>query len=175
MIIYACLRYPRLAPKSAYMTQHQRVYNPLFIVSHMLPYIIYATESTTVHQSGSVSDSWHRLCRSAYPLCLIRGISRIRISRWGQMSTLWTVYKTNKLTLHDPFLQTWINFDIAWASNYILYKVWDKITIPFPNINGTVYPIWDFLYCVRQYLFNFYWNTSQTFISDLCETLKKKR
>ena len=31
--------------------------------------------------------------------------------------------------------QTWINFNLAWISNYIHYKVWDEITYPFPNFN----------------------------------------
>ena len=31
-------------------------------------------------------------------------------------------------------LLTWINFDPAWISNYMNYKVWDGITYPFPNL-----------------------------------------
>ena len=30
----------------------------------------------------------------------------------------------------------------AWKSNYNNYKVWDEITCPFPNFNGTTVEIW---------------------------------
>ena len=36
----------------------------------------------------------------------------------------------------SPLLLTWINFDPAWISNNIYYKVWDEIIYPFLNFNG---------------------------------------
>ena len=30
-------------------------------------------------------------------------------------------------------LLMWLNFSPTWAHIYILYKVWDEITYPFPN------------------------------------------
>ena len=35
-------------------------------------------------------------------------------------------------------LQTWINFNPAWISNYIHFEVWDEITYPFLNFNGAM-------------------------------------
>ena len=33
----------------------------------------------------------------------------------------------------------------AWISNYIHYKVWDKITYPFPNFNGATVEVWEWI------------------------------
>ena len=31
------------------------------------------------------------------------------------------------------------------SSSYINYKVWDEITYPFPNFNGTTVEVWEWL------------------------------
>ena len=36
----------------------------------------------------------------------------------------------------DPFFLIWINFDIAWISNYIHHNVGEEITYLFQKLNG---------------------------------------
>ena len=36
-----------------------------------------------------------------------------------------------------PLLVTWFNFNPSMDSNYIHYKVWDEITYPSLNFNGS--------------------------------------
>ena len=31
---------------------------------------------------------------------------------------------------------------LTWLSNYIHYEVWDGITYPFPNFNGSTVDVW---------------------------------
>ena len=33
----------------------------------------------------------------------------------------------------------------AWISNYIHYKVWDKIMYPFPNFNDATLEVWEWI------------------------------
>ena len=33
----------------------------------------------------------------------------------------------------------------VWISNYILYKVWDEITYPFPNIKSAAFEVWEWI------------------------------
>ena len=33
----------------------------------------------------------------------------------------------------------------AWISHYIHYKMWDKITYPFPNFNGAPVEVWEWI------------------------------
>ena len=33
----------------------------------------------------------------------------------------------------------------AWKTDYILYKVGDEITYPFPNFNGATIEIWEWM------------------------------
>ena len=40
-------------------------------------------------------------------------------------------------------LLTWINFDLN--SNYIHYKVWERITYPFPNFNVMTTEAWEWI------------------------------
>ena len=55
------------------------------------------------------------------------------------------VYKTCTLSWYALFchclpsalLPTWINFNPAWISNHTPSNVWDKITYPFLNFNGS--------------------------------------
>ena len=35
-----------------------------------------------------------------------------------------------------PYYKHGLTYIPAWISNYIHYKVWDKITYPFPNLSG---------------------------------------
>ena len=44
-----------------------------------------------------------------------------------------------------PFYQHGSTLVAAWLSEYILYKVWDKINYPFLNINGTNVGIWEWI------------------------------
>ena len=34
---------------------------------------------------------------------------------------------------------------LTWISNYIHFKVWDKITYPFPNFNGYTAEVWEWI------------------------------
>ena len=45
--------------------------------------------------------------------------------------------QTNFPRYQGPLLVTWFNLIPQWMYNYIRYKVWDRITYPFPNFNGT--------------------------------------
>ena len=33
----------------------------------------------------------------------------------------------------------------TWISNYIQHKVWDKITYPLSNFNGTIVEVWEWI------------------------------
>ena len=46
------------------------------------------------------------------------------------------------LELGHPFLPTGLTLIRAWISNYIYHEIWDEITYPFPNFNGTTVEIW---------------------------------
>ena len=37
------------------------------------------------------------------------------------------------------------NLNPVWMSNYIQYKMWDKITYPFPNFNGATVEVWEWI------------------------------
>ena len=53
---------------------------------------------------------------------------------------------TKRLQLASLCLLTWINLILIWISNissHMLNKVWDKITYPFQNFNGTAVEVWD--------------------------------
>ena len=74
---------------------------------------------------------------------------------YGQciISTLciWKYYNKNYIFAFSIFLQCWnilltrINFNVAWITNYIHYNVWDEITYPFPNFNGTTIEVWKWI------------------------------
>ena len=34
---------------------------------------------------------------------------------------------------------------VVWISNYIHYNVWDEITYPFPNLNGSAVEVWEWM------------------------------
>ena len=42
-----------------------------------------------------------------------------------------------------PLCQHGLSLMPALIGNYIHYKVWDEITYPFPNINGTTVEVWE--------------------------------
>ena len=59
----------------------------------------------------------------------------------------WTVLHPENDTRGRPPLLTWINFNLralipTWRSNDMPHKVWDEITYPFPNVNGTTVEFW---------------------------------
>ena len=41
-----------------------------------------------------------------------------------------------------PILLTWLTLIPAWISDYIHYEVWNEVTYPFPNLNGSAIEIW---------------------------------
>ena len=43
------------------------------------------------------------------------------------------------------FSLTWNNFNPAWISRHIHYKVWDEITYSFPNFNGGTVEVWEWI------------------------------
>ena len=49
------------------------------------------------------------------------------------------------LTFRGPFYQHRLTLIPAWISNYIHYKVWDEITCPFPNFNGAIIEVWEWI------------------------------
>ena len=52
-----------------------------------------------------------------------------RINIWGAMPR-------NVPNVCDPFYEHGLTLILAWISNYIHYKEWDKIIYPFLNFNG---------------------------------------
>ena len=42
-------------------------------------------------------------------------------------------------------LQAWINFNQAWISNYIHYKMWDEIIYPFSNFTSCTVEVWEWI------------------------------
>ena len=42
----------------------------------------------------------------------------------------------------------------AWISNYMYCKVWDEITYPFENFNGTTVEIWEWISSFIPHLIN---------------------
>ena len=47
---------------------------------------------------------------------------------------------------HGPLLLFYLHgltLTPAWINDYIHYKVWDGITYPFPNINGSTVEVWE--------------------------------
>ena len=44
-----------------------------------------------------------------------------------------------------PLLLTWIVLIPAWKTNYVRYTVWDEITSPFPNFNGTAVEVCEWI------------------------------
>ena len=56
---------------------------------------------------------------------------------WEFLVLLWnrsTVTNINNISA--ALLLTWMN--LTWVSNYIHYKVWNEITDPFQNFNGSL-------------------------------------
>ena len=49
------------------------------------------------------------------------------------------------IKVQGSILLTWINFNPAWTSDYIHYKVWDEITDLFPNFNGEAVEVWEWI------------------------------
>ena len=50
------------------------------------------------------------------------------------------------IQLHQRrLLPTWINFNPAWISSYIYYKLRDKITYRFPNFKGCPVEVWEWM------------------------------
>ena len=47
--------------------------------------------------------------------------------------------------LLGPLLLTWFNFNPSMKNDNIHYKVWEKITHPFPNLNGYTIEVWDWI------------------------------
>ena len=45
----------------------------------------------------------------------------------------------------NPFHQNGLTLIPAWISSYILYKVCDEISYPFPNFNGCTVEIWEWI------------------------------
>ena len=54
-------------------------------------------------------------------------------------------YYHNKQEHRGSLLLTWIDFNPAWISDSIHYKVWDEITYPLPNFNGTTVEVWEWI------------------------------
>ena len=48
-------------------------------------------------------------------------------------------------TTRRPLLLTWFIIIPKWRINYSHYKVWDRITCPFPNFNGATVDVWKWL------------------------------
>ena len=44
-----------------------------------------------------------------------------------------------------PFYKHGLTSIPAWISNHIHHKVWDEITYPFPNFNGTTVEVWEWV------------------------------
>ena len=44
-----------------------------------------------------------------------------------------------------PFYSHGLTSISAWISNYIHWKMWDKITYPFPNSNGATVEVWELI------------------------------
>ena len=49
------------------------------------------------------------------------------------------------LTTEIPQLPTWLTLIAAWISNYIHYNVWDEITYPYSNFNGSTVEVWEWI------------------------------
>ena len=49
----------------------------------------------------------------------------------------------NEVSIADEEI-VWEN-NIEWISNHIHYKMWDEITDPFPNFNGTTIEVWEWI------------------------------
>ena len=48
-------------------------------------------------------------------------------------------------SIQRPILLTRINYSSAWISNYIHYKIWDEISLPFINFNGATVEVWEWI------------------------------
>ena len=67
----------------------------------------------------------------------------ISFTRYQTINSL----RTSEIT-PGPLSLTWITFDTsmgAWICNCIHCKMWDGITYPFPNFNGTTVEVWEWV------------------------------
>ena len=56
----------------------------------------------------------------------------------------------NEICPKCNFARFWVKHQLwryipAWKNKHMLSKVWDQITHPFPNINGTTIEIWEWI------------------------------
>ena len=55
-----------------------------------------------------------------------------------------TVFVKIALRFPVPLLLTWLNFNPS-LDQYMPNKVWDKISYPFPNFNGSTVEVWEWI------------------------------
>ena len=51
----------------------------------------------------------------------------------------------NKRGYQDPFYSHRLTLIPTWISNHMPNKVWDEITYPFPNFNGCIMEVWEWV------------------------------
>ena len=56
----------------------------------------------------------------------------------------WYPCQTHK---HISISFYWLSFTLfsAWISNHLSINVWDEITYPFPNLNGAIVELWEWI------------------------------
>ena len=62
-----------------------------------------------------------------------------------QINGIWTWLSIWLHISWVPFYQHGLTIIPAWVNNYIHYKVWDELTYPFPNLNGTTVEVWEWI------------------------------
>ena len=53
--------------------------------------------------------------------------------------------KTQKIRFIIHYVKPTAQLLFKHISNHMLSKVWDKITYPFPNLNGSTVEVWEWL------------------------------
>ena len=69
----------------------------------------------------------------------------IRVCYCPQKRILNFVVNVGGLPTYRPFYEHGLTLILAWKSNYIHYKMYDKIIYPLPNFNGTIVAVWEWI------------------------------
>ena len=67
----------------------------------------------------------------------------------------------------------------AWISNHMPAKVWDEITCPFPNFNGSTIEVWEWMsnfipHFITDMITDPYWDLSQSQEQDINGLMQKR-
>ena len=115
-------------------------------------YLIYVGICTNLlalqeFQLTSKTQTILRPWSAVYDLCIWTYVRNLSF-RGQSLSKYWNEEFSDRfnwlqLYIWSPFLNHGLTLVPAWISNYMRYKVWDKITYPFPNFNCCTIEVWE--------------------------------